>query len=136
MKLSTNFDAEIVGLTTRLREKIADYSQDRGAGSCQLHLVRARSAAYSRLFVFHGSNQEGALKVRLAVKVYNGLDQLSFARQQFDALNLLWGDFSKLQRLRIPRPLDFWPELPAIVMEEVRGCSVVHVLYIDRLQLR
>jgi Ser/Thr protein kinase RdoA (MazF antagonist) len=52
------------------------------------------------------------------------VDQLRFARQQFDALNLLWDDFSKSQRLKIPRPLDFMPDLPAIVMEEVTGCSV------------
>jgi len=124
MKLSVSTEAEIVDLTARLRERLEDYSQDHGAGKCQLRLVRVRTAAYSRLFVFHGSSEDGELSIRLAVKVYNSADQLVFARQQFDTLHLLWDDFSKSQRLKVPRPLDFLPDLPAIVMEEVRGRSV------------
>ena len=124
MKLSTNIDAELVDLTVRLRERLADYYQDCGAEKCQLRLVRVRRAAYSRLFIFHGSSQNSQQSIRLAVKIYNGAVQLPFARQQFDTLNVLWDDFSKSRRLKIPRPLDFFPDLPAIVMEEVRGESV------------
>jgi hypothetical protein len=89
-----------------------------------MHLVRVRNAAYSRLLIFRGSNSNGQLNLRLAVKVYTSGGQLDFARQQFDALRLLWVDFSKSQRLKIPRPVDFFPDLPAIVMEEVVGCGV------------
>ena len=124
MKPIVNADGQIVDLGARLRERIAEYYQDRGAEKCQLRLVRSRSAAYSRLLVFHGSSQAGQIKIRLAVKVYNGADQLPFARRQYDTLNSLWDDFCKSQRLKIPRPLDFLPDLPAIVMEEVAGCSV------------
>jgi len=124
MKPTLSVDREIVDLAARLRERIAEYYLNSRAGKCQLQLVRLRRAAYSRLYVFHGSSQGCHSNIRLAVKVYNGADQLLFARQQYDTLNLLWDDFSKSQRLKIPRPLDFFPDLPAIVMEEVAGCSV------------
>jgi len=124
MKLTGSLDREIVDLAARLRERLAAYYMNPRAGNCQLQLVRSRRAAYSRLFVFHGSSQDAQLNIKLAVKVYNGVGQLPFAKRQFDALNLLWDDFSKSQRLRIPRPLDFLPDLPAIVMEEITGCSV------------
>ena len=124
MKLTGSVDAEIVDLVARLRERLAEYYLNPKAENCQLRLVRSRNAAYSRLFVFHGSSQDGQLHIRLAVKVYNGEGQSLLARRQFDALKSLWDDFSKSPRLKIPRPLDFLPEMPAIVMEEVRGCSV------------
>jgi phosphotransferase family enzyme len=124
MKQTDSVDAKIVGLAARLRERLAEYYLNPKAENCQLQVVRVRSAAYSRLFVFHGLSQDGALNIRLAVKVYSGVGQLAFAQRQFDALNLLWGDFSKSPRLKIPKPLDFLPDLPAIVMEEVAGCSV------------
>lgn len=124
MKLTGSVDAEIVDLVARLRGRLAEFYLNPKAAKCQLRLVRVRSAVYSRLFIFHGSSQDCQLNIRLAVKVYHGAGQLLFARQQFDALNLLWDDFSQSQRFKIPRPLDFLPDLPAIVMEEVRGCSV------------
>lgn len=128
MKQTARVDAKIGDLIARLRERLGEYYLNPAAENCQLRVVRVRSAAYSRLFVFHGSNQDSGLKIRLAVKVYNGVDQVSFARQQFDALNLLWDDFSKSEHLKIPRPLDFLPDLPAVVMEEVAGSSVQQLL--------
>ena len=128
MKPAGSADAEIVDLAARLGERLAAYYLNPRAGNCQLQLVRSRRAAYSRLLVFRGSSQDGQLDIRLAVKVYNGVGQLPFAQRQFDALNLLWDDFSKSPRLKIPRPLDFLPDLPAIVMEEVAGRSVQNLV--------
>jgi phosphotransferase family enzyme len=124
MKSTLSVDGETVDLAVRLQERTAKYYLNLRPGQCQLQLVRLRRAAYSRLYVFHGSGQGCQSNIRLAIKVYNGADQLLFARQQYDTLNLLWDDFSKSKRLKIPRPLDFFPDLPAIVMEEVAGCSV------------
>jgi hypothetical protein len=56
--------------------------------------------------------------------MYNSSDQLPFAQQQYDTLRLLWPSFEKSSYYQIPKPLDFFPEFPAMVMEEVSGCTV------------
>lgn len=124
MKQPIRVDAEIFDLQSRLRERVGYYYSNPEAVNLPLRVVRIRRAAYSRLLVFHGTSPNGRVNIRLAVKVYVDAGQLLFARQQYDTLNLLWNDFSKSLYLKIPRPLDFFGDLPAIVMEEVGGCSV------------
>jgi Ser/Thr protein kinase RdoA (MazF antagonist) len=80
------------------------------------------------MLFFHALSANESQGIRLAVKIYGNSGQLPFARRQFEALVGLWDDFNNSQHLRIPKPLDFFPELPAIVMEEVRGTSVQELI--------
>ena len=47
--------------------------------------------------------------------------QFRQAKREYDALQSLWYKFASSPRLRIPRPLDFIPELNLIVVEGVSG---------------
>lgn len=124
MKSRGNVQTEIAALESRWQSRLAARDAKTQSNDAKLEFVRVRDAAYSRLFFFRGLTSEANSSFPLVIKVFKGSDKFELARQQYNTLKLLSAEFYNTGHLMIPRALDFFDDLPAIVMEEIKGQSV------------
>lgn len=104
------------GLVQRLRERVPDYfPETRKVG--QIRLLRTHHRPYSDIYRL--SIDSDSIRAReVIVKVSRDADV------QFRAMMAVWPDFSVHPTLKIPRPLDYLEEGPALVMEAVSGTTL------------
>ena len=110
-------------LENRICRKSGDYFPQFGENRLCLDFSALKRASYSTLYFFRNNNRRtNGPRIGVVVKVYsrtqNG-DELS--KNQFAALCSLWPIFGDSSVFGLPRPLDLFPDLPAVVMEEVSG---------------
>jgi hypothetical protein len=58
------------------------------------------------------------------LKMFDAAEIQYHAKAQYQAMVSVWPRFAQHETLRIPRPLDYFPEGPAIVMEVIAGESL------------
>ena len=120
---ATSFqNTDVDKIKARLGPKLDQYFPECGKNLPTLHLATVSHRSYSDLYLFRTSLNGGGGSRGLAVKVFlpasGGQDA---ARLQFAALNSVWPAFRTSKTMTIPQPLDYFPELSAIVTERVQG---------------
>jgi len=111
----------------RLERRLADYMPELGGMPATLQLSGCYQRAYSDLYLFEVARRanDRGFAGGLAVKIFvprNGAREL--AQSQYDALTSTWPAFACSETLSLPRPLDFFPDLCAIVTEKIQGESL------------
>ena len=119
-------DLVVQRLESRLHEKIAEYFPELRGENLRLSFTALKRATYSTVYFFRSKSMSATqIPVGVVVKVYSkqqNWDELSKA--QYSVLRAMWPLFENSRAFGLPRPLDFFPDPPALVMEEVRGESL------------
>jgi phosphotransferase family enzyme len=112
----TEREAQLLDLVERVRERAPTYFPGIGGGARVQ--IRARwQRAYSDLYRLTIIGDTPPLR-EVMLKIF------ADAETQYRAMVMAWPKFAQHQTLRIPRPVDYLPEGPAIVMEAVDGRSL------------
>ncbi len=115
---------ELDEIQGRLSSKIGTYFPEVTGGTPTFQLTRVNRRTYSTICFFHLAvdTMSEAEPPGVAVKCYRkqggGAD---LANSQYSSLLSIWPVFGNGGPLSVPRPLDFFPDLPALVMERVEG---------------
>ena len=121
---ATFHNAGLEGITARLNHRLTTYFPEFCADPVSVKLASVAHRSYSSLYFFDvvqansDSNRCKGLAVKLFSPESGGCEA---ARSQYAALTSTWPAFQKSPNLSIPRPLDFFPELSAVVTEKVDG---------------
>ena len=113
-------------ITARLDGNLSKYFPESGNNPPGIELAEVSHRSYSSLYLFRTSRNGDAngLAVKVFLPASGGRDA---ARLQYAALNSVWPAFRTSTTLAIPRPLDYFPELSAIVTESVQGRSLQQI---------
>jgi aminoglycoside phosphotransferase (APT) family kinase protein len=103
-------------LRNRIAERARLYFPDLRAGS-QVRISKNTRRAYSDIYELEIAESEHECR-RVIVK------KTRSARREYDELRFLWKTFSLHSDYGIPRPLDYFEDGPAVVMEAVSGSSL------------
>jgi hypothetical protein len=115
-KIDREGDARLRGLIDRVGERASDYFPELDAGvrvDVRARWRRVYSDVY-RLAIGGGAREAKEVVLKIC----------GDAEIQHRAMVAAWPQFAQHQTLKIPRPLDYFPEGPAIVMEAVKGQSL------------
>jgi hypothetical protein len=119
------YPTDLEKIKARLGGNLGKYFPDSGAVPGSIELAGVSRRSYSNLYLFRTSRNANGGERGLAVKVFlpasGGQDA---ARLQYAALTSVWPAFRTSKTMTIPRPLDYFPELSAIVTERVQGRSL------------
>jgi len=119
-------DLIVEQLESQLQQRIGEYYPELSGEDLNFNFCTLKRAAYSTVYFFRAkcSNTTG-IPVGIAVKVYsNHQDWKELSKTQYAALRTAWPLFKDSQEFGLPRPLDLFSHMPALVMEEVLGNSL------------
>ncbi len=123
LSVTTCVDSILHKIETRLGEKLTDYFPNLNGGACSVECVKLRRFAYSTVYFFRinskcNVSETSGIVVKIFAKQFGRHD---IPGAQYSALCSVWPVFKNSFAFGLPRPLDFIPELPALVMEQVQG---------------
>ena len=112
-------------LRSRISQNIVDYFPKLKGRPHSLQLAELSRRQYSTICFFELSESDHAdgPMPGIAVKIFSE-DDGETAKWQYSALKTIWPAFADGGPLSIPRPLDYFDDLPAVVMERVDGTSL------------
>lgn len=123
--------AELAEIEARLSNKAGVYFPELSDSAATFYFAGVSRRSYSTVYFFQVSSNRGAgsPKQGIAVKLFSKRrEDEANAKSQFAALLSAWPAFHDAEMLAIPRPLEFFTDLPALVMERVRGESLQEIL--------
>ena len=115
-------DPRLLDLVERVRQRAPGYFPGVETGfrvEVRARWQRAESDVY-RLAIVAGSGTPRDV----ILKIFGEAEIQYHAKAQYQAMVSVWPRFAQHETLRIPRPLDYFPEGPAIVMEVIAGESL------------
>ncbi len=143
-----SFFADALGPLDAIREQIGRnahaYFPEHARGRVEVQLRRRADGNESVIYdaLLKGDDGEGRaaiLKIHTpaAGSAEDSLRQArENARNEYEALSFLWGEFSKASHTHgVPKPLDYFPEAAALLMEMCEGPSLSQLLRWSRLRL-
>lgn len=113
-------------LGSQLQKRTGEYFPELSGEYLNFDFCTLKHAAYSTVYFFRAKQQSTTgNSVGIVVKVYsNRHDWKELSKAQYAALQTAWPLFKDSQEFGLPRPLDFFSHMPALVMEEVLGKSL------------
>lgn len=115
-------DPRLLDLVERVRQRAPEYFPGVEAGFCvdvRARWQRAESDVYRLAIVADSGTPREVI-----LKIFGDAEIQYHAKAQYEAMVSVWPRFAQHETLRIPRPLDYFPEGPAIVMEVIAGESL------------
>jgi aminoglycoside phosphotransferase (APT) family kinase protein len=100
----------------RIAERAGAYFPDFG-DRIQVRISRKAQRAYSQIYEIQICHERHGAR-RVVVKASTN------ARREYDELKALWEEFSVHSTCGIARPLDYFEDAPALVMEAIGGASL------------
>ncbi|MFQ5792610.1 MAG: glycosyltransferase, partial [Acidobacteriota bacterium] len=131
-------------LSERISEKAVKYVPDFGGKDCPIdaHLIRRGACHDSEVYEVILEKEERHRR-RLILKLHRPhwanpeemVEQArTYAQREYKALSFLWHEFSRRStRFAVPKPLDYFPEYAALVLEKCQGETLDQALRWARL---
>ena len=111
----------------RLSGRLGSYFPELADSAYELRLERQTEAAYSTVCIFRvgRDNDQQGRRYGLAVKIFLPRPELGdVGMAQYAALWSVWPAFKDYRGFGVPRPLDYFADLHAMVTEEIAGESL------------
>ena len=120
-------NGELSALLAKLEGKAAHYFPAEVGSDSTFELTGVSARSYSTIYFFQlaGTRKVTASRPAIAVKVFREKSQgMETAELQYRALVSLSPQFGNGANFSLPQPLDYFSDLPALVMERVRGTTL------------
>src|SRR5258706_3479112 len=120
-------NAVLSAILTGLSGKAVEYFRAEAGRDSAFQLTSMSQRSYSTIYFFEltGKRKVAEPRPAIAVKVYRDRSSgMESAQLQYRSLLLLWPSFRDGASFGLPKPLDYFSDMPALVMERVSGSSL------------